>query len=306
MTAKQAKSKKRTPNLRIVNINENTLYQHCPEILEILLKDRSTSFYNKRKCNIIWANNNYEYLSEHYQATCQITPNLITGDKKGLIVPRALKPKSEQKQRTKNKAEVFTPSWVVKLQNDALDANFINDDLTTYISRIWLEITCGEAPYIANRYEMSTAKKIAINKRVGFLDRKLQRINTEIHHKQKWQKFVKKAYQSCYGFEWNGDSLLLARQNLLATYYDYYCDKWGDKPPYDALKQIAKIISYNIFQMDGLTKCIPLSKRIETIISYQTDLFDDPKPKTIIHQGRPTKIKNWQTGKLIDFMESSQ
>ncbi|WP_432480931.1 hypothetical protein [Moraxella sp. ZY200743] len=168
MTAKQAKSKKRTPNLRIVNINENTLYQHCPEILEILLKGRSTSFYNKRKCNIIWANNNYEYLSEHYQATCQITPNLITGDKKGLIVPRALKSKAQQKQRTKNKAEVFTPSWVVKLQNDALDANFINNDLTTYISRIWLEITCREAPYIANRYEISTAKKIAINKRVGF------------------------------------------------------------------------------------------------------------------------------------------
>ncbi|MFA9623551.1 restriction endonuclease [Moraxella sp. E6BC] len=302
MTAKPLFFEKNTPNLSVINISENALYQHCPEILEILLKDRSASFYSKRKCNIIWANNNYEYLSEHYQATCQITPNLITGDNKGLIVPRALKPKSEQKQRTKN----FTPSWVVKLQNDALDANFINDDLTTYISRIWLEITCGEAPYIANRYEMSTAKKIAINKRVGFLDRKLQRINTEIHHKQKWQKFVKKAYQSCYGFEWNGDSLLLARQNLLATYYDYYCDKWGDKPPYDALKQIAKIISYNIFQMDGLTKCIPLSKRIETIISYQTDLFDDPKPKTIIHQGRPTKIKNWQTGKLIDFMESSQ
>lgn len=290
-------------NLSVVNVNENALYQHCPEILEILLKDRTTSFYSKRKCNIIWANHNYQYLGEHYKATCQITPNLITGDNKGLIVPRALKPKSEQKQRTKNKAEVFTPSWVVKLQNDALDENFINDDLITYISRSWLEITCGEAPYIANRYEMTTAKKIPIKKRVGFLDRKLQRINKEIHYKQQWQKLVKKAYQSCYGFEWSGDSLLLARENLLATYYDYYCNKWGDKPPYDFLKQIAQIISYNIFQMDGLTKCIPLSQKIETIVYYQNDLFDNVQSKTIVTNGQRVKIKDWQTGKLIDFME---
>lgn len=168
MTAKPLFFEKNTPNLSVINISENALYQHCPEILEILLKDRSTSFYSKRKCNIIWANHNYRYLGEHYKATCQITPNLITGDNKGLIVPRALKPKSEQKQRTKNKAEVFTPSWVVKLQNDALDENFINDDLITYISRSWLEITCGEAPYIANRYEMTTAKKYQSKEESGF------------------------------------------------------------------------------------------------------------------------------------------
>lgn len=287
-----------------VNVSENALYESFPDILEILLRDRTTSFNSKKKKNIIWANDNYAHLGKNYQATCQITTELITGKMGNLVLPRALKSKEQQKERTKSKAEVFTPSFIIKKQNDALDENFMSDDLTTYITRTWLEITCGEAPYIANRYEMSTAKKIPIKKRVGFLDRKLQRINKEIHHKQQWQKLVKKAYQSCYGFEWSGDSLLLARENLLLTCYDYYVDKWKSMPDEKFLKQIAQIISYNIFQMDGLTKCIPLSKRIETIASYQTDLFDDPKPKTIIHQGCPAKIRNWQTGKMIDFMEN--
>lgn len=286
-----------------VNVSENALYQSFPDILEILLRDRTTSFNTKKKRNIIWANDNYAHLGEYYQPTCQIKIELITGKMGNLILPRALKSKEQQKERTKSKAEVFTPSFIIKKQNDALDENFMSDDLTTYITRTWLEITCGEAPYIANRYEMTTAKKIPIKKRVGFLDRKLQRINKEIHYKQQWQKLVKKAYQSCYGFEWSGDSLLLARENLLATYYDYYCNKWGDKPPYDFLKQIAQIISYNIFQMDGLTKCIPLSQKIETIVYYQNDLFDNVQSKTIVTNGQRVKIKDWQTGKLIDFME---
>lgn len=55
--------------------------------------------------------------------------------------------------------------------------------------------------------------------------------------------------------------------------------------------------------MDGLTKCIPLSQKIETIVYYQNDLFDNVQSKTIVTNGQRVKIKDWQTGKLIDFME---
>lgn len=303
---KQVKSKKPTYDFSVANISENTLYQFFPEILDILLRDRTTSFYAKKKQNIIWANDNYVEFGGKYGANCQITTNLITGEMGNLIVPRALKSKEKQKERTKSKAEVFTPSWVVKKQNDALDENFLNDDLKTYISRTWLEITCGEAPYMANRYEMATGEIIPINERVGFVDRKLKRINQEIHHKKKWQEFAKKAYQTSFGFEWNGDSLLLARENLLFTYRDYYFEKWQSEPEYDELKQIAQIISYNIFQMDGLTQSIPLTQKSETIVNYQGDLFDDIKPQTIIaHQGQHVKIKDWKTKKMVDFMEYS-
>ncbi|WP_435931304.1 restriction endonuclease [Moraxella bovoculi] len=288
----------------VANLSEDDLYQYSSEILDTLLRDRTTSFYAKKKRNIIWANNNYLKLGENYGATCQITPNLITGKMGNLIVPRALKSKEQQKERTKSKAEVFTPSWVVKKQNDALDENFLNDDLITYISRTWLEITCGEAPYIANRYEMATGEIIDLDERVGFLDRKLRRINQEMNNKKKWQEFAKKSYQASFGFEWNGDSLLLARENLLLTYRDYYVDKWGSEPEYELLKQIAEIISYNIFQMDGLTQCIPLTQKRETIFNHQADLFDDVKPKIVmIHQGQRIKIKDWKTRKMVFFDE---
>ncbi|STZ01544.1 Uncharacterised protein [Moraxella lacunata] len=304
--SKQVKSKKTAYDFSIANISENALYQFFPEILDILLRDRTASFYAKKKRNIIWANNNYQEFGEKYQANCQINTNLITGEMGNLIVPRALKSKEQQKERTKSKAEVFTPSWVVKKQNDALDENFLNEDLITCISRTWLEITCGEAPYMANRYEMTTGKIIPINERVGFVDKKLKRINQEIHHKKKWQEFTKKAYQTSFGFEWNGDSLLLARENLLFTYRDYYFEKWKSEPEYDDLKQIAQIISYNIFQMDGLTQCIPLTQKREVVVNYQGDLFVDIKPQTIItHQGWRVKIKDWKTKKMVDFMEYS-
>lgn len=284
------------------NICENTLHQSYPEILAILLRDRTSSFYVKKKKNIIWANDNYVEFGEKYGAICQITPDLITGEMGNLIVPRALKSKEQQKERTKSKAEVFTPSWVIKKQNDALDESFLNDDLETYIARTWLEITCGEAPYIANRYEMATGVMIDLNERAGFLDRKLRRINQEIDNKKKWQILTKKAYQSCYGFEWNGDSLLLARENLLFTYWDFYVDKWQCEPTAQELKAIAEIISYNIFQMDGLKYIIPLSQRTQITQNHQADLFDDV-PNTIVHHGTKVKIKNWQTKQLVDFME---
>lgn len=293
-----------TIDFSVANLSENDLYQYSSEILDILLRDRTTSFYAKKKINIIWANNNYLEFGEKYGATCQITPNLIIGEMGNLIVPRALKSKEQQKERTKSKAEVFTPSWIVKKQNDALDENFKDDDLKTYIGRTWLEITCGEAPYLANRYEMATGELIELNELAGFLDRKLRRINQEIDNKKKWQEFTKKSYQASFGFEWNGDSLLLARENLLLTYRDYYVDKWGNEPEYELLKQIAEIISYNIFQMDGLTQCIPLTQKRETIFNHQADLFADVKPQTvIIHQGQRVKIKDWKTGKLVNFME---
>lgn len=299
---KQVKSEQQSCDFNVANISENALYHSFPEILDILLRDRTTSFYTKKKQNIIWANDNYQEFGKKYQATCQMTENLITGEMGNLIVPRALKSKEQQKERTKSKAEVFTPSWVVKKQNDALDENFIHDDLETYISRTWLEITCGEAPYMANRYEMATGEMIPINERSGFVDRKLKRINQEIHNKKKWQNLVKKAYQASYGFEWNGDSLLLARENLLLTYHDYHIDKWNIEPEYLHLKQIAEIISYNIFQMDGLTNCIPLSNIQELIINYQHDLFDDVKPKIFIaQQGQRVKIKDWKTRKMVFF-----
>ncbi|MDR0993790.1 MAG: restriction endonuclease [Verrucomicrobiota bacterium] len=286
------------------DIAEDDMRRTMPRILEILLIDRTTSTPRTTK-NIIWANDNYkEYGEIPYAPTAQIKPELITGDKGTLIMPRALKTAAVQKKRTKTNAEVFTPTWVVKKQNDALDADYKADDLERYTRRKWLEITCGEAPYMATRYDMGSGEILPLPEREGFIDRKLKRINAEVTDKAEWQRLVELAYKASYGFEWNGDSLLLARENLLYTYFDYYLEKWGE-PPMDGLfEQMANIISYNVFQMDGRTYTIPLSEKRERMDNPQLSLFDFDAPEKVewsITPGKRVRIMNWDTQKMEYF-----
>lgn len=152
------------------DIQENELLIKFPQILDILLIDR-TSSKPSRKRNIIWANDNYSKYGRNYTATAQIKPDLITGQMGGIIKPRALKTADMQKKRTKSKAEVFTPTWIVKKQNDILEKAYKDDDLPTYVSRKWLEITCGEAPYMTTRYDMEKGELIPLSQRQGFVDK---------------------------------------------------------------------------------------------------------------------------------------
>ena len=285
------------------DILENTLREQLPGILDILLMDRTTSTPNTKK-NIIWANENYtKYGNKAYAATAQIRPELVTGQMGQIIKPRALKSKEIQKERTKSKAEVFTPTWIVKKQNDAVEKDYLDDDLETYVKRTWLEITCGEAPYMATRYDMVTGEIVPLNERVGFVDRKLKRINEEVVDKAEWQRLVVEAYKSSYGFEWNGDSLLLARENLLYTYRDYYFAKWLEEPLYGLFEDIAEVISYNVFQMDGLKYIIPLTEKREKIVEVQMSLFDDEEPEERwnIKPGKRVRVMNWETNKMEFF-----
>lgn len=285
------------------DVQENIIRQSMPRILDILLIDRTTSTPSKTR-NIIWATNNYKkYGAQVYDENSEIKPELVTGIMGNLIKPRALKDREMQLSRTKSKAEVFTPVWIVKKQNDEVDKTYRNDDLETYVSRRWIEITCGEAPYMTSRYDMETGNLILLKNRVGFIDRKLERINREIDDKAEWQRLVELAYKSSYGFEWSGDSLLIARENLLYTYRDFYVEKWGEEPLYGLFEEIAKIISYNIFQMDGVKYIIPLTEKRERKLSVEISLFDDDEPEEewIVQSGKRVRIMNWDTNKMEYF-----
>lgn len=287
------------------DIVEDDIWAQMPQILRILLFDRTTL------SNIIWANDNYIELGPFdFAATAHISASLITGKYGTLIKPRALKVAALQKKRTKTKAEVFTPAWIVRKQNDAVDANYAADDLEKYVRRKWLEITCGEAPYMATRYDMETGELIPLNERCGFIDRKLARISRETSEKSEWLRLAELAFKAGYGFEWNGDSLLLARENLLYTYQDYHVQKWGHPPDFDSFEKIATIISYNVFQMDGLTYTIPLSERREPIQETQLLMFGfeelEGRAKTRKIEwrtipGKRVKIMNWNTNKMEFF-----
>lgn len=283
------------------DIIETEIRDKMPEILDLLLIDRTSSTPKKVR-NIIWGHDNYiRHGREIYNAESQIQPILITGQMGKLIKPRSIKSIEIQKERTKAKAEVFTPTWIVKKQNDEIDKVYKNDSLKDYIDRRWLEITCGEAPYMCTRYDMEIGELIELSERVGFLDRKLTRINNEINDKAVWQSYVEKAYKACYGFEWSGDSLLLARENLLYSYFDYYKAKWDKEPDLKYIREIAEIISYNVFQMDGLTYTIPLSEKLEESGMTQLSFFDEEEVKIVKKPGKRVKVMNWDTNKLEFF-----
>ena len=275
-----------------IDISEEKLAMEAADLLKILLKDRTT------KKNIVWATHSYELLGKGFSPSDRIAPSKVTGTYANLIQPRSEKSKYEQKDRTKIRAEVFTPTWLVEKQNGYMEAELEDLDLEDYIQLRWLEITCGEAPYMVTRYDTVTGEEIPLSERVGFVDRKLQRISREVSDEVTFFELVKKAFRASYGYEYQGDSLLLARENLLATFEDYYLAKTGNQPNLEQKKEIATIISYNVFQMDGLKKISPYSARQEQ--SQQLSLFPDELEVQEVEESK-TQIKDWKKNKMIGF-----
>lgn len=275
-----------------IDISEESLAKESADLLKILLKDRTT------KKSIVWATHSYELLGKGFAPSDRINPSKVTGTYANLIQPRSEKSKYEQKDRTKIRAEVFTPTWLVEKQNGYVEAELETLNLEDYIQVRWLEITCGEAPYMVTRYDTVTGEEIPLSERVGFVDRKLQRISREVSDEVTFYELLKKAYRASYGYEYQGDSLLLARENLLATFEDYYLAKTGNQPTLEQKKEIATIISYNVFQMDGLKKTSPYSAIQGQ--SQQLSLFTDELEIQEVEESK-TQIKDWKKNKMIGF-----
>lgn len=304
------------------NVDEQTLAEKYPKVFSTLLLDHTT------KRNICWATNDYKDCGHMHQAHSEITVASITGKYAGLIAPRTSKSRELQTSRTKNKAEVFTPSWICNEQNNIVDeAWFGRSDVfnctsdkswtsttekiefpnksskswVSYVDERRMEITCGEAPYLVSRYDATTGKIISLNQRIGLLDRKLRVVKENTNDETDWLKWSKRAFESIYGFEYQGDSLLLARENLLATYVDYMRDSLNRKPTESELLSIASIISWNIWQMDGLTGCPPYCSEIPA--SVQPTLFDFEESEKNIDSQTSTscQIKDWRTNKTNTF-----
>lgn len=300
-------------NTQNIDIREDYLLQK-ENLLDILLQDKTTGK------NIIWATDSYMSNGKSFAPKAYITPNLITGQYGYLIQPRAVKSKEEQLIRTREKAEVFTPLHIVKQMNDACDPKRITKyNWQEFVALLKLEITCGEAPFIASRYDpvASKQKLIPLSKRVGFLDKKLRAVSKYTESKEDWLKWATIAFQSSYGYEWQGDSLLIARQNLLYTFIDYFQDKFKEKPSVKLQKEIAEIIVWNIFQMDGLKYVIPMScKNEKKVIKGESTLFG-AEEDTIIevscegcekkidkkHNGIYAKTMDWRENKKIRFVD---
>ena len=179
---------------------------------------------------------------------------------------RVRKSLEQQKERTKKKAEVFTPSWICK---DMIDMCEPPEDWQEFVLSTWLEITCGEAPFITSRYDATTGETIPLNERTGVLDRKMQATNKNVDNKREWTKWTERAFKTTYGYEFQGDNLFIARVNVLRCFVDYYRDKWKELPSKDSILKIINIITWNFWQMDGLKDTIPFSDTPAKIIDWK-------------------------------------
>jgi hypothetical protein len=300
-----------------VDINEDEIIEFGEQILSILLKDRTTGR------NIIWGTSDYKELGDFYRDNEEINSALITGIHRRVIQPRITKSKMSQSSRTKEKAEVFTHSWLCNEQNNLIDEqwfgrkNVFNIQLhkswkvntrkiefpnikgkmwRDYVDARRIEIACGEAPYLVSRYDTITGKTIKIQRRIGLLDRKMRVINENVVDETNWLKWTERAFQSIYAYEYQGDNLLLARENLLYTFVENLFHKFNRKPTFKELKKIATIISWNIWQMDGITNTVPLCDK--RIWMEQISLFDTLEDKS---ERKYCKIMDWRSKVIVEY-----
>lgn len=340
-----------------IDILEEEIFSLAPDVLERLLWDHSRPKYKDEQGeehhhHIYWATDNYESEGNGFGFFDKIQISNITGAHRQLVRPRAAKSKEEQEKRTKEKAEVFTPSWFCNAQNNLIDEAwfgwnkdehngesvfntehadhswtprievipFPTKNGKTWQDYVWdtrLEITCGEAPYLVSRYDTTTGEPIDdLKKRIGLLDRKLRVVGEHVKTCEDWLYWALCAVKSTYGYEWQGDNLLLAREAVFYTFVDYYkcfCETILHEQvsiSQETYQLLAEIISWNIFQMDGIKFVLPLTCHDEEIQEVQQSLlFGDQEetPKAVkkrpcpgctqknpqLHNGIPALLAEW-------------
>lgn len=144
-----------------------------------------------------------------------------------------------------------------------------------------LEITCGEAPFVCSRYDTVTGDTLPVRERVGFLDRKLRIVTEKTKTRTEWVRRALDALKATYGFEYQGDNLLIARINALETFCEHLHDRWGASANLEEIDQAAWIVSWNFWQMNGFTDAAPSGNKED--VSVQSTLFDfeEPEPEPI-------------------------
>lgn len=301
----------------LVGIQDEILRLHSMGLLKQLLVDKTT------RTNIIWATDAYQEQGAEYQRDKEIKESLITGQNSDVIKTRARKAMEQQSDRTRKHAEVFTPLWICQKMvryaddswfgktgafssSDEQSKEYISFSSThkwqDYVDARRLEITCGEAPYLVNRYDVSTGESILLENREGILDRKLQVVNENVYDEAEWLKWVIRAFQSTYGYEFQGDNVLIARVNLLMTFEEYLYARWKRKPSVAEYREIVKIIAWNIWQMDGLSGTIPYCKAEEEF--HQFNLFEwiaNEEYQEKVNKQPHCRIYDWRRGNSLEY-----
>ena len=315
-----------------IDVKENAINSLSPKILGYLLKDKTTGN------NIMWATDDYAIYGDGYSNSDFITIESITGENGNIIKPRTEKTKEEQSARSKDKAEVFTPSWVCNKQNNLVDnawfgyENAFNEETDNgwivnknkvvfpdtkkktwqdYVKANRLEISCGEAPYLASRYDAVTGDYIPVAERIGLLDRKLRVVSENTDNEADWIYWATKAVKSIYGFDWQGDNVLLARENILFSFAEHYENRFKTPAKTEYLIKIAKVTAWNIWQMDGIKFVVPNSCHdvgdqvvMDMDGSFKQNITKCPgceKNDQSQHNGIYCRIYDWPANRSVEF-----
>lgn len=324
------------------------------DVLAVLLKDRTTGK------NILWGTDDYADRGNGFSATDEMMPDQVADKERPLIRPRVDKNASEQRDRVIKRAEVFTPSWICNKQNNLVDAAWFgwqapdsspfNEECAApattdlpwktnstpiafpqgktwrqYVKAARMEVSCGEAPYLASRYDTVDGRMIPVADRIGLLDRKLRVVteNVGTDDPRDWLYYAIRAVQATYGFDWQGDNVLLARENILATVAEAYnlaffgedsssLARFTEDAPAFArasLLELADVISWNIWQMDGIKFVVPMSCKP----AMQTEFLLDGRQVQVFtecpgcrrhgarHNGAYCKTMDWDAGRPVEY-----
>lgn len=302
-----------------MDYNESSAFRSNLNILNILLFDRSASK------DLVWATSMYKLHGDLYKKEGYITPKLISGKMKNLI-----KPSANRKSNEIDRVKLIFDSWRFDVDNDdnygfkfdynnvfgeGLEEYFNKYKEDDFINKKILVMECEEGTCFVNRYNLETKEIVEPFKRNGIMDKKLNIINQKTDDENEWYNMVLLAYKNVYGFEYRGDNVLLTRENLLHGFVDNYKYKFGKKPSVERVTEIAKIISWNIWQMDALKFVIPHSCINVKKENFQLSIFEEENEtlsgnwclgcrldEHTKHNGTYCKIKDWETGKIIKFV----
>ena len=281
----------------ILNIQDDILKLQSLGLLDKLLADKTTM---KR---IMWATDAYAALGPRYGRNEEITPELITGPNASVIKTRARKEMEQQSSRTRQHGEVSTPLWVCRKMCGYADEMWDSKARwQKYVDARVLEITCGEAPFLVSRYDVETGEVIPVPDRIGLLDRKLWTVNENAQTEENWLKWAFQAFHATYGYEFQGDNLLIARVNLLMTFEEYLWERWRRKPTLSEYGKLITVIVWNVWQMDGLHGTIPYSTAEEEFRQFNLFEFLDGMSEPDKKNKQPRcRVYNWLGGGSVEY-----
>ena len=308
----------------LVNIQDEMIELQKLGLLDKLLADKTT------KRHILWGTNAYREYGEQYAKYCEIFVTRILFHSFDVIKTRVRRDVKQQVGRTKMHGEVSTPLWVCNKMIDAIDCDWFTmktlpidawqqvDTLfqqtkkswKTYVDNKRLEITCGEAPYLVQRYDGTNGNMIPVEERRGILDRKLHVISEYVTTREEWIYWATRALEATFGYEYQGDNLLIARVNVIKTFIEFYTHRWNEVLDVNILNRLANKVTWNLWQMDGLTDTIPCHiDSMEEISLFEEPIKNVTQSVCRIYDWRNMKqsivfatMKGRQTGMKFDYV----